>query len=180
MNKVFLTVLGKDQPGIVAEVTKVLYETGCNLEDSSMTILEGEFAMLVVVCLAPKLSGQALKNKFSELTKKIGLYLEIKEFPEMPEKEGIPQPKNYIISLIGADKPGIVHNVAQLMADHGINITDVETKRIGKGERVVYAMILEIDIPKKVDVDALEKEISELGKKLSVDITLKPIESITL
>lgn len=181
MKKVILTVLGKDRPGIVADVTEVLFKSGCNIEDSSMTILEGEFAMLLVVSLPSKLSGGAdLKTKFSPLIKKSDLYINIKNFVEPEPKQLVPEPKNYVISVIGTDKPGIVYQVAKVLADHEANITDVETKRIGKGERVVYAMVLEANIPVNVKVHDLEEEFSELGKKMGVEVTLKPIESLTL
>lgn len=180
MKKVILTVLGQDRPGIVSDVTGVLYKAGCNIEDSSMTILEGEFAMLLVVSFPPKLSGSELKSKFEALVEKSNLYINIKNFEEAVRKEIVPEPKNYVISVIGSDKPGIVHHVAKLLSSHGANITDVETKRIGKGDRVVYAMILETNIPVNVKIHDLECEFSDLGKKLEVEITLKPIESLTL
>jgi len=180
MKKVIFTVLGQDRPGIVADVTEVLYKAGCNIEDSSMTILEGEFAMLLVVSLAPKLSTAELKSKFDSLIKKSNLHINIKNFEENTKRETVPEPKNYVISVIGADKPGIVHHVAKLLALHGANITDVETKRIGKGERVVYAMVLETNIPVNVPISEIESEFNELAKKLEVEITLKPIESLTL
>jgi len=44
-----VSVFGRDRPGIVAAVTGVLAGAGCNLEDTSMTILRGHFAMMLVV-----------------------------------------------------------------------------------------------------------------------------------
>ena len=44
-----LTVIGQDRPGIISQVTGCLFQTGCNLEDVSMTILEGQFAMILIV-----------------------------------------------------------------------------------------------------------------------------------
>ncbi len=180
MSKIILTVLGKDRPGIVADVTEVLYKTGCNIEDSSMTILEGEFAMLLVVSLADKMSEADLKKKYAALTERSDLYINMKDFTDVMPKGTVPEPKNYVISVIGADKPGIVYQVSKVLAQHHANITDVETKRIGKGDRVVYAMILEANIPVNVKIADLENEFSELSKKLSVDVTIKPIESLTL
>ena len=49
MSHVAVTAVGADRPGIVAGVTKVLFDQGCNLEDTSMTILRGHFAMMLVV-----------------------------------------------------------------------------------------------------------------------------------
>jgi glycine cleavage system transcriptional repressor len=63
-NCVVISAVGKDRPGIVAGVSKVLFEAGCNLEDSSMTILEGEFAMILVVSLPEALKIEQLDKKF--------------------------------------------------------------------------------------------------------------------
>ncbi|MBI4397989.1 MAG: ACT domain-containing protein [Candidatus Omnitrophica bacterium] len=180
MKKVMITVLGADRPGIVADVTGVLLQAGCNLEDSSMTILEGEFAMLVVVSLEAKLSVAALKKCLASFCKKSKLDMTVKPFQEPLCTLTVVPPKNYVISVIGADRPGIVHHVSKLLASREINITDVETKKIGKGERVVYAMILEAGIPINVPIPKLEEALEELGNKLSVEITIKPIESLTL
>lgn len=180
MKKVILTVLGADRPGIVADVTGLLFDSGCNIEDSSMTILEGEFAMLVIVSLARDLSYASLQKKFAPLERKSKLSVTIKEFKARPKTRKEFLVKNYVISVIGADKPGIVHQVSKLLAQHKINITDVDTKRIGKGPEGVYAMILEANIPSEVNVPELERELEDLGKGLAVDVTLKPIESLTL
>ena len=43
-----ITVIGHDRPGIIAETTAVLAGLGLNLEDSTMTLLRGHFAMMLV------------------------------------------------------------------------------------------------------------------------------------
>ena len=180
MKKIILTVLGQDHPGIVSEVTGVLFKAGCNIEDSSMTILEGEFVMLLVVSLPAKMTPKALQTLFGAVGKKMKLTVNMKDFSGPSKKrEGLDE-KNYIISVIGADKPGIVHRVTKHLADHNINITDVQTKQIGEGKKQVYAMILEIHLPSWVNPNDLDSELTALGESLSVDLTLKPIESLTL
>ena len=44
-----VTVLGHDRPGIVADVTAALAGPAGNLEDSTMTLLRGHFAMVLLV-----------------------------------------------------------------------------------------------------------------------------------
>jgi len=48
-----VSAIGADRPGIVAAVTGVLVDRGCNLEDASMSILRGHFAMMLVVAAPP-------------------------------------------------------------------------------------------------------------------------------
>src|SRR5207245_9398257 len=44
-----LSASGRDRPGIVADLAELIYECDCNLEDSSMTILGSEFAILLLL-----------------------------------------------------------------------------------------------------------------------------------
>ena len=44
-----ISALGEDQPGIVNRLSKVLLDQGCNIEDSRMTVLGGEFAVMLLV-----------------------------------------------------------------------------------------------------------------------------------
>src|SRR2546425_7013519 len=57
------------------------------------------------------------------------------------------QTPNVMLSVYGADRPGIVAAVARAVADHGGNITDLNTRVIGSPDRPVYAMVLEIHVP---------------------------------
>lgn len=49
MKKAVVSVLGADQKGIIARVTKILYEYDANILDISQTILSGLFSMVMVV-----------------------------------------------------------------------------------------------------------------------------------
>ena len=56
MKKILITISGKDKPGIIAKVSGVLFARGCNLEDISMTLLEGQFAMMMTAGLPSSLA----------------------------------------------------------------------------------------------------------------------------
>lgn len=49
MKKAVVSVLGNDQRGIIAKVTKILYEHDVNILDISQTIVSGLFSMIMVV-----------------------------------------------------------------------------------------------------------------------------------
>jgi glycine cleavage system transcriptional repressor len=61
MKRYLLTAAGRDRPGLVAAVSKILFEEGCNLEDSAMTRLQGEFAILLILS-GPGSNGTNLKK----------------------------------------------------------------------------------------------------------------------
>lgn len=176
-----VSVMGKDRPGIVAEVSRILFELGCNIEDSTCTILSGQFAMILVV-FHPKFAAKAeLDPAFDEVRSRMGLMVTVhtlKEEEVSREKAFLGRP--HIISVYGADRPGIVYHVARELAARKINITDLNTQVVGTKERPVYVMVLEVDIPEEVDMKGLEKEFERIRKELSVSITVRPIETLEL
>ncbi|HWP91678.1 MAG TPA: ACT domain-containing protein [Thermodesulfobacteriota bacterium] len=182
MRKFFaITSIGKDRPGIVAGVSKVLFDLGINIEDSSMTILRSEFSMILIVSTGEELEASDLEIHFKELAAKLGLSISVKEIDEDEVYSKKPYSGTpYIISVIGTDKPGIVHRVSELLFSKGINITDLNTKVVPGEETPVYTMILEVDVPHSVDVDALEEEFSLLQREMAIDVDIKEIEVLEL
>lgn len=182
MRKFFaVTAMGKDRPGIVAGVSKALFDLGTNIEDSSMTILRSEFAMILIVSTGQEIKASDFENRFRELTETLGLFISINELPENEIRSkkpysGIP----YIISVIGTDKPGIVYRITELLALKRVNITDLNTKVVPGQNGPVYTMIIEVDIPEHVDVNLLEGEFSRLEKEMAIDINIKEIEVFEL
>ena len=180
-NKFIIFVIGNDRPGIVAGVSEVLYKNKFNIEDSSMTILEDHFAMILIISSGEKQQIPELKKKFQEIGERLHLTISIKRFTAAPrEKEPAGSAEPYIITLIGADKIGIVYRITKLIAKENINITDVRTEIIGQEKSPVYTMIIEIEIPSCVKKREFKSGLKKLGKDLNVEITLKPIDVLEL
>lgn len=166
-----LTALGKDRPGIVAGVTKLLFELGCNLEDSAMTRLEGEFAMMVIFS-APARVGQAqLERRVQQLCARTRLVCHVKALAKS-ETKASSTGTQHRISVYGADHPGIVYRVSALLARLGVNITDLSTYRA----KSLYLMILEVERPARVSAASLERALRQLAKQIGVEITLQADE----
>lgn len=182
MQKIVLSAIGKDKPGIVSNVTGILFRHGASIEDSSMTILEENFAMIMIVAIPHVAPASIFKRDFKKLEKKFGLVVSIatpRQNPHVGPSHSRGKP--YIVSVLGSDKPGIVHHVSKLLATRKVNITDLNTKVIGREEtKNVYAMVLEVEIPPSVSPAALKKDLARLGKSIRVDISCHPIESLTL
>ena len=182
MNRfVIITAAGPDRPGIIARITQVLYQTGCNIEDTSMTLLLGEFAMMLIVRLPQKPSLAKIKLQLKKAQTALGLSLLLKPLSTREaRRDQQPVGRSYILSVYGADRPGIVYRVTRLIASYRINITDMNTRVIGPREIPIYVMILEMEVPKKVKVQTLQAKLNKLKKEVNVDITLHPVESAQL
>lgn len=165
-----LTFVSEDRPGIVADVTKILYDNGFNIEDSSSTLLRGIFSMILIVSKREDVDISVIQNLFAPLNYMTISVKKINKTP--PTIEG----ENYSLSVYGADKAGIVYNVSKYLAEKGINIVDLQTKVAGKEEKPIYIMLLEVVVPKELNNSWID-ELKSLSKNLGIDISVKPIET---
>lgn len=174
-----LTIIGRDRSGIVSQVTEILYRLGCNIADSSCSILGGQFAMILII------SNPAIKEKsdfgdaFAPLEES-GLSVFVRTLK--PDGEKRPQLEGDIclISVYGADQPGIVYRVAKELGDRKVNITDLNTKLIGSEARPVYVMMLEAVLPPELSEDELKMILNQLKAQMQVDISVRSITPVEL
>ncbi len=175
MKKIVVSAIGKDRPGIVAGLTKALYDAGCNLEDSAMTLLEGEFAILLMAQMPPGMKASGLQAKLRETAKRLGLTLAVKMMDASigPEKE---TKRSAMVRVSGADQTGIVHRVSALLAEHGVNIVDLSSRRIEGGpdkDKAVYIVQMDISLPASLSLAALQQALKKLGKEIGLDMDVQ-------
>jgi len=174
-----LTAFGQDRPGIVAAVAEGLFQLRCNIEDTCMTRLRGEFAMMVMVKLPSELLLDHLATSVARFTEPLGLTVLCREVPkEAATLQSCSDIPAYMLSVYGADRPGIVAKVARIVAEHDGNITDVNTRVIGTPERPVYVMLLEVLLPPDQEPVELERALETLKSSLGVDVSLRTIEQL--
>lgn len=173
-----VTALGEDRPGIVAGVTKVLYQAGCNLEDSAMTRLEGEFAIMLIFS-AGKASATQLAKAFQKAQQELKLVVHLKPLTSKETAAQKAAGATYQISVYGTDKPGIVYRMAEALAKLKVNIIDVHTHR-SAGKPYLYLTLLEAEAPPKLAAEALEQHLQRVAKQLGVEVHLRPAETEVL
>ncbi|OEU59482.1 MAG: amino acid-binding protein [Desulfuromonadales bacterium C00003094] len=179
MNHFALTIIGRDHSGIVARVTKVLFDLGCNIADSSCTILGGQFAMILIIS-HPQFSTRESFGTAFEPIEQDGLSVFLRTL--QPGGEAAPQLPGELclISVYGSDKPGIVYPVVKELGDRQINITDLNTKLVGSPERPVYVMMIEAVLPPGIPLEKLAEVMAELKDSLQVDISVRDITPVEL
>ena len=173
-----VSAVGVDRPGIVAAVTGVLVEQGCNLEDTSMSILRGHFAMMLLIAAPPTVSADALESALGTAASEFDLVLAVREIDDtVPVSlEG----ETWTVSVYGADRPGIVHRVTEVVAEVGANVVDLTTRVIGDEDRPLYAMLLDVTLPPAVESDALRARLDGLATELGVDCSMHPADADVL
>jgi len=173
-----VTAVGADRPGIVAAVTGAFAEQGCNLEDSSMTILRGQFAMMLVVDAPVGVGGEALEAALARPAAELDLVVTVRPAGEPVERADLAdEAVAWTVSVYGADHPGIVHGVASLLATHDVNIVDLSTRMVGTPESPLYAMLLEVTLPPAADPQELGRRLDAKAAELGVTCRLHPSEA---
>ena len=164
-----ITVLGHDRPGIIAETTDRLAGLGLNLEDSTMTLLRGHFAM-TLIC-AGEAGDEAIESALAPLTADGSLTVTVREVPA--EKAASADGTSWILSVHGGDRPGIVSAVVAVIAGVGGNITDLTTRLAGD----LYLLVAEVDLPAGADASAVERDLAAVAADLGVGVTLRAAET---
>ncbi|MCW8905653.1 MAG: glycine cleavage system protein R, partial [Sedimenticola sp.] len=122
-NYLVISALGNDRPGIVDQLSKAILDIGCNIADSRMTVLGGEFAILLMVEGNWNTLGK-LEEAISGLEKKLDLTIIARRTEQRERREAcLP----YIVQVVSLDHPGIVHQLANFFSSRRINIEDMAT-----------------------------------------------------
>lgn len=169
-----LTAVGPDRPGMAHALAQKLFEAQCNLEDTTMTRLSGQFAMILAVAPPADLTLEALEARLRPLRQSHGLLIDIapaeaKSAPEMA-------PPRHILTAYGPEASGLLARLTGILADKAVNVTDVQTRLASAG--MVYVMILELELPPDQSAESLEDELRYRAPDLQ--ISLRALEEETL
>ena len=145
-----MSAIGRDRPGIVADLAELIYESDCNLEDSRMTILGSEFAVLLLLSAKDEEAERRLASGAKRLEWETRLTVFIRPLEAPPPAAGDPPPGVPLECVVtGVDRAGIVARVARTVADHGANITDLHSELRPEPESgtPIYTLRLRLVLP---------------------------------
>ena len=174
VNHLVISALGKDQPGIVNQLSKAIYELDCNITDSRMTVLGGEFAILLLVEGPWNLLAK-LEDQVPELQDRLGLTITTRRTEErMSQGNLLP----YGVDVVAMDHPGIVYSLASFFSDRHINIEDMTTSSYAAAHTgtPMFSVRMSIGIPANIHIAALRDEFMDFCDSMNIDAVLEPIK----
>ena len=180
MHRYALSAIGRDRPGIVAGITRLLLEHGLNIEDSQATILRGHFSIVLIVAAPDGLDLNRFAGELDQEAERLGLSA-IDVTPV--ENAGQSAEPTHMVSVYGGDHPGIVHAATQALADRRIDITDLNTRLLEDeegDEEPLYALMMEVALPSGVSAEVLEGDLAAVGERQGVEVTLHELEDDVL
>ncbi|MGD8388231.1 MAG: ACT domain-containing protein [Desulfobacteraceae bacterium] len=172
MEKVVLSVLGTDRPGIVAAVSSVLMDYGCNVEDVSQTILQGEFVGIVIASVPDQTPLEDLRQALGRALDPLDLHVMLKSLNASTPPGAGTESEPFVVVTTGPDRLGLVAGITEVMARFEVNITQLKAAFRGGDDPHRNTMIYEVDVPPDTDPQgfrlALRKRAEELGLTLSL------------
>lgn len=146
-----------------------------------MTILGGHFAMMLLVEIPDDLPVEALEADLAAGVADLGLSVVVRPVADIGAGGGdesgtgsSDEPSTWSVSVHGADRPGIVHQVTALLAHHGANVVDLSTRVVASPMQAAYVLLLRITVDTSADVEALVDELTALGATLGVEVHVRP------
>jgi glycine cleavage system transcriptional repressor len=167
-----LTAIGEDRPGIIDQLSSLLLDTELNIEDSRMSVLGGEFAIILL------LSGSAsalhsLQQQQTKLEQTLNLSLLLKTTQQRRSKS---RQTAYGIKVVGMDNPGIVHSLTGFLSAHKINIEDLQTEAYPAPHTgtPMFAVTMSVNIPAELDTGKLTEDFIALCDEQNLDTFFAP------
>jgi len=167
-----ITATGEDRIGLVQRFTSRIAEAGCNIEDSRMALLGGQFALIMMV------SGRwdaltKLEARLDQLGDELGLALIHKRTREAERKEALVP---YHIEVVAMDHPGIVHSLADFFSRQGINIEELDTDTYPAPHTgtPMFKVDMIVGIPGGVHIPTLRGDFFDYCDSLNLDAIFEP------
>lgn len=172
---IVLSAIGTDRTGVVQDISKVILSVGGNIEESRMTTLGSEFAVLMLVSGSWHTLSR-LETALDKLTTEQNLTVSIR-------KTGARATRNdrmpYAVDVVSLDQQGIVFNLAEFFAARDIEIADVATRRYAAAHTgaQMFAIQMAVNIPSSVSISHLRDDFLELCDRLNLDAIIEPVKS---
>ncbi len=178
MAKAVISTIGHDRPGLVSDITSIAQSNSLNIEDSRMTVLGGEFAVL----MALEGSEDALKTfdqQMHDLCRGVDLAYMYRD-TQSPSEQAPSRP--YVASIVSLDHPGIVAAIAGFFSQRKINIRDLTTQTTPAAHTgtPIFNITLIAEIPATLRIHTLKNEFEEFCEDQDLDGSLGPSDAISL
>ena len=172
-----LSAIGRDRPGLVSELARLVLDCDANLEDSRMTILGTDFAVILLCSSRAADAADRLALGSKRLERDHGLTILVRELPA-GRRPAIPAPgtRLYRVEAAGEDRAGIVAGICGVLAEHGVNIVELDTQsRPGEGGAPQYELTIRAEVPNAVDPRTLREALLREAERLVLDVALMPL-----
>lgn len=167
-----VTAIGRDRPGIVAAISRALLDLGGNIEGSQMSMLGGQFAVMLVVSVDEGTPEDELAARLGAVRDELGL--QALTFTPVEEAAAALPRATHTLRIQGRDRPGMIAETSAVLAGHGVNIIDLESRFDESSGRERSVVRLEIDLS-DCDHEEVEAALREAATAIDLEISLSEL-----
>ncbi|MFO7884413.1 MAG: ACT domain-containing protein [Desulfobacteraceae bacterium] len=173
MNKLIITILGKDRPGIIAAVSASLFHLECNIENVNQMILQDEFAGFFVVDPHRDLDKDGLKKQLAEALKETNLRIHVDTINKNNSTQETTDSELFLITTIGPDQKGLVAGITEVIARFNVNVINLKAMFKGGDDPNSNIMSYEVAITRENDKTNLFSALKKRARELNLDISIQ-------
>jgi glycine cleavage system transcriptional repressor len=173
MNKFIITVLTKDRPGIIAHVTRILFELGCNLENVNQMILQNQFAGLFLVEAPESIDKEHLRHTLTARSEGRDLVIHVNTLEETHGTSMDTDGDIFLITTIGPDRKGLVAGFSSILAAYRANIVNLKAVFKGGSDPRDNVMSYQVWVTPDMDTAALFADLRKKADDLGLDIRIQ-------
>ena len=169
-----ISAQGKDRPGIVNTLSKAALDSGCNITNSRMAVLGGEFALILLINGSEE-AVAAMQQRLPALEEELQLSIIAKPTsPRVAEQRWLP----YRVEVVAMDHPGIVHPITEFFSKQNINIEEVETETYAAPHTgtTMFSLSMTVAVPDAVSISRLRETFIEFCDQLNLDAVIEPVK----
>lgn len=166
-----ITVMLKDRPGIIADVTGAIYELNGDLADINQSLLRGYLTMTLMATFADDVNVENIRQQLTTIASEDTFEAIIREikYPFRSDAEsGLPE-KTYIVTAQGQNRSGLVYGISSFCYDRDINILDLSTTLSDDQ----YTMVLQLDLSKIEDIKKLREELDDYADTAGMHVMMQ-------
>lgn len=168
-----MTVIGKDRPGLVGALSAIIEAHDGNWEESRMVQLAGEFAGLLHVHV-PQARAAELERALSGLE---GMAVTVARtaVARVGDVEPARADVHFLeLEVVGHDRPGIVHRVAETLAARQVNVEELQSRVFSApmSAEMLFEAKARLSAPKSVRLSDLQKDLEEIAADLMVEVEI--------
>ncbi len=163
-----ISVMSRDRVGIVRDITRALTQWQGNVEQVSQTVVMNYFTFILIAAFPAAHTVAAVRELLGTAGAPGELEVGVKIFTG--ETPATPVADRFILTTIGGDHPGIVHQIAMFCAGKGINITDLYGATTADKQFIVVS---EVAVPRHLDLTQIQLDLAALGQATGLAVHLQ-------
>ncbi len=175
-NQLVISAIGSDRPGIVNELSQLIVQNNGNIDDSRMTVLGGEFAIILLISASEKELAH-IEALLNEKSSSLELNIITKQTSKntLAEISALDKKIPYIVEVLAMDNPGIVYKLTDFFSTRNINIQSLQTDRYPAPHTgtQMFAIEMVITVPQSIIINDLRDDFLDLCEDMNLDASIE-------